>query len=188
MSGKRLYTGDVPCPGCGRTYPECKRHYKESICFECERELRKFKEIKRRTQNQKESFVDFMVDDIHIPHLSTDDSYVNFYNSLRYLLELLDTPERDELKDGPLAKVRHGLYYNSSFAIGRGDRGYGNVIFPFVIREDIAYAVDAFLTCIEGYSHAVYLKGKREGANLLQRLGNQELSPDEFIAAVKSKV
>ncbi|GAB6120987.1 hypothetical protein [Dysgonomonas termitidis] len=186
MKGKKLYTGDIPCSGCGRLTKECRRYYRESICFDCENDLRKYHEIKRRTKEQKDTYAQFSVINSEFVYLSDDPDYANLISALRFLFELLDTPAQEIPDESPIAKVQHGKYWNNSFSIMRRINGYGNSIqYPFVIREDIALALDALLTCIEEYSKKTYQAGKKDGANLLKRLGTQEITTFEFLEKVK---
>ncbi|EGK00488.1 hypothetical protein [Dysgonomonas gadei] len=188
MKGKKLYTGDVPCPGCGRSTKECRRHYRESICFDCENDLRKYAEIKRRTKEQKDTYAEFSVKNSEFVYLSLDPDYANLISALRFLFELLDTPGPEIVNSNPMVKVEHGKYWNASFAIMRRVNGYGgSTQHPFVIREDIALALDALLTCIEEYSKKTYQAGKKDGANLLKRLGTQEITTFEFLEEIKKR-
>ena len=54
----------------------------------------------------------------------------------------------------------------------------------FIIREDIALALDALVGSIENFVNTVKVESKREGANLLKQLGTQQIRPDEFIERV----
>ena len=184
----RIYTGDIPCPGCGKSGKESRRTSRDSICFRCMDDLRAYREILERTKNNKDTYVEFRVINNEIKYLSCNEDYDNLIAALKQLFISLDSPEMDKNSTGT-PKIEHGNYHNNSFSIQRdykymwnGSEYRGNA--SFVIREDIAINMDSLVTAIENYSNAVYLLGKKDGGNLLKSLGRQEISPDEFIEKI----
>lgn len=187
---RRFYTGDVPCEGCGKTGAESRRESRDSVCLHCLDDLKRYREIRKRTENQKDAYVQFRVIQHAIPYLSGNDAYNNLISSLRELFTLLDTPEQD--CKPKMEEVKHGNYYNDSFSIQRisdttpwGAQAGAFHKTYFAIREDLAYALSALITSMENYGDAALKQGKKEGANLLKRLGTEDLLPDEFVKSVK---
>lgn len=182
----RIYVGDVPCPCCGKTGSDSKRSARDSICFKCMDELIEYKAIQKRTANRKKEYVEFWVKYFDTPYIPEKDDYYNLIASLRNLFSALDSPE---MKHDNMKEVTHGNHYNESFAIKRPYKimwkGYQYTEEgSFIIREDIALALDALVGSIENFVNTVKVESKREGANLLKQLGTQQIRPDEFIERV----
>jgi hypothetical protein len=184
----RIYTGDVPCAGCGKSGKENRRPSRDSICYQCMDDLKTYQKILERNKGNKDAYVNFSVIDHKIWYLSGDD-YGDLIAALRQLFTALDTPNADRHSiDVP--EIKHGTYYSSSFSIFRhyeytynGMTHYGEG--AFVIREDIALILDSLLSALENYSTTVYAEGKKDGGNLLKRLGKHEITPDEFAERIK---
>lgn len=169
----RIYMGDTPCPGCGKPASISRRAYKDGICFNCMRDLQDMKNIKEQKATQKESYVRFFIGSFSAHYLSSFTGDTTGFDCLvaaiKGLLISLNNPEKEWITD-----FRHS-YSSYSFPIKT----------DIILREDTALALDAMLTAIENYSHDVYSKGKKDGSNLLCRLGKQEITPSEFIEARK---
>lgn len=72
----RRYTGNEPCPGCGRSAQQSPRAYKDSVCFACLRDLKEMKKIKEAREKQSEKYVMFRVNDLDVKYISSFDSDV----------------------------------------------------------------------------------------------------------------
>lgn len=182
----RIYVGDAPCPCCGKPGNESRRSARDSICFKCMDELIEYKAIQKRTANHKKEYVEFWVKYFDTPYITEKDDYYNLIVSLRNLFSALDSPE---MKHDNMKEVTHGNHYNESFAIKRPFKvmwkGYEySETGSFIIREDIALALDALVGSIENFVNTVKMESKKEGANLLKQLGTQQIRPDEFIERV----
>jgi hypothetical protein len=150
-------------------------------------DLKTYQKILERNKGNKDTYVNFSVIDQKIWYLSGDD-YGNLIAALKQLFTALDTPEA-EIRSSNAPKIHHGVYYSNSFAIRRSykytqDGTEYSVDGEFVIREDIALILDTLLSALENYSNTVYAEGKKDGGNLLKRLGKHEITPDEFMERV----
>lgn len=187
----RMYLGNIPCPACGKTGIERQRPSRDSICYHCMDDLKEYRRILERNASNKDTYVDFEVITHEITY-TADDNYNNLIGALKQLFISLDTPEADK-KSTENPQLHHGKYYNNSFSIRnecryfsyKGEARIAKV--AFVIREDIAINLDSLMTALENYSQGVYLKGKKDGGNLLKSLGSHEISPDEFIERINRK-
>lgn len=179
----RIHAGDAPCPCCGKSGKESRRSARDSICFKCMDELIECKAMQKRTANHKKEYVEFWVKYLDAPYIAGKDDCCNPIASLRNLFSALDSPE---MKHENMKEVAHGNHYDESFAIKRPykamRKGYE---YPkegsFIIREDIALALDALAGSVENFVNTVKPESKKEGADLLKQLGTQQIRPDEFI-------
>ena len=179
----RLYKGDVPCPACGKTGTESRRWSRDSICHKCMDDLNEYRKIKDTVKRRKDTYTRLKIINNSIKCYSSNSDYSNLIIAIESLIQSLDCPEMDKSTQG---EVVHGKSWGPFKIMRREDAslydaGHYTVEVPFTLREDIALLIDGLITAIENYSEAIYLLGKKDGANLLKGLGTHAISPDEFI-------
>lgn len=166
----RRYTGNEPCPGCGKSAQQSPRAYKDSVCFACLRDLKEMKNIKEAREKQSENYVMFKVNDFDVKYIFSLDSnvYDDLVKAFDLFLETLDSPEKASKS---VDYFNHG---NSS----RSDVFQLHVV-P-IIRETTAISLDAMITALEQYSKYVYLQGKLDGSNILKKLNEDKITLQKF--------
>lgn len=166
----RRYTGNEPCPGCGKSAQQSPRAYKDSVCFACLRDLKEMKKIKEARKKQSENYVMFRVNDLDVKYISSFDSdvYDNLVKAFDLFLETLDSPEKAS---------KNTDYFNHGSAIYR-DSFMLHVV-P-VIRETTAISLDSLITALEQYSKVVYAQGRLDGSNILKQLNEDKITLQKF--------
>ena len=185
----RVYIGDNPCSGCGKTGIEARRHYKDGICWNCLDDLKKFRDIEKRTEGRSDKLVKFRIIRHEIPYITSSSDYENLIKSIEELLIKLDVPDGDNVAT---EKLYYGSYHSPSFSIERKFQGVsstGESFYcshgDFTIREDIAIQVYTLMQAVENFAKTAYSKGKQDGSDLLQSLAVERIKPSDFYEEVK---
>jgi len=165
----RLYKGDAPCPGCGKTGRQKERYSKDSLCWDCKRLLNLGNEVSkiRTSQTDKITKVNVYMTGLH--YLSSGETH-NCIVALREFLKSISDKEKED--------------NCQSRSIGFYDHSDSKNIRGIKMPPDAAEHLDTFVTALNLYSKAVYASGVKYGSNLLMQLNEGELTPNTFLKRV----
>lgn len=165
----KLYKGDSPCLGCGRTGKEKGRSAKDSLCWDCRELLSLGTEVNKLRSLQTDEIVEVNLFMTGLRYLSSGESNLCIAALREFLSSISEKEKRANCKQ------RHIGFYNSSYSMEiRGIK----------MTPVSAEHLECFIKALNQYSAAVYADGVKFGSNLLMQLNSGELTPDAFVKRV----
>ncbi len=190
----KMYEGDKPCPGCGRTGKEEPRMRKDGLCRDCQESLRIGKAIVKEHELDRKHY---LMDDLmkgqltwyHIPIKEVD-------RALRNLLGQFS--QFDKKNVGGTANLKTWLY-----GVPGSGTAYDSFVLPTVVFEAAKELCESLYNACwqlredrENYKkeleaklaeekNDIFNEGVKYGRNLLFQLNNGGITLDDFSKRIK---
>ena len=166
----KYYKGDIPCSGCGKTGRERERLSKRDLCWSCKSLLRLGNDVAEKRKSQTELISDVKVHLNGLRYISsgeTDDCVAAF----REFLESI--PEVEKIANCQTKHIGNYDAFSCSRSVG-----------SFRMTVNSADKLECLIIALNQYSKSVYKDGVKHGSNLLMRLNEGELTPNDFVKRV----
>jgi len=155
----KIYTGDKPCPCCGKSSRETTRYFSDSICNSCRDVYQKGKEAIAHSKNDTDIYV-----------------YANFYPPVTGDSTSSDAAFRALFK---CIKIYSNPNAEYSESVSWGYFNPGSR-YEFILKKSF---YDELVPCLNNLVNALkngYEKGKEHGSSLLRQLASGEISSTKF--------
>lgn len=168
----KIYKGDAPCPGCGKTGREKERYRKDGLCWDCRCLLALGQELKKTRVNQTDKITEVSIYMTELKYLSSSETRDCIAAFREFLTSISDKEKLDNCQSRHIGQL-DGFH-----------RCETEEIKGIKMTPESADHLESFVTALNEYSKAVYEDGVKHGSNLLMRLNEGELTPDAFLKKV----